>query len=162
MGCSPRTSWDSVTVLGAARTGRLVRDTDDDVGRIGQAVGEPGVERRLGTRSRRHRDGTRRVRRVGARVEVQGEAMRERQAGVRRVDDVRVGRVAALAERRRVRRGSVEVPEHDLVDALRQDEVGHRVIEAGESGGGGVDRRSLGVGRGRQLPRRRADRQSEG
>ena len=66
--------------------------------------------------------------------------MCEREPRPRGVDDERLRRVAALAEGVHDRRGTVEVAEDDLVDALGEDEVGDGVVQVGELVGDGVDR----------------------
>ena len=55
--------------------------------------------------------------------------MGQSQAAPRRVHDERLGRVASLAERVRVRADAVEVALHRLVDALRQREIGQGVVD---------------------------------
>ena len=81
---------------------------------------------------------------VDAGLEVEPDPVRERDPARRRPDDVGLGRKLALRVRVEGRGDPVEVPLHGLMDALRQREIGDRVVEVEQPPHLGVDRGRLG------------------
>ena len=108
-------------------------DPQADLLRRADQRGRPCVERRLGHGARRHRHrlpARRGAGRGGGKAEQ--DAMRERRAAPRRVDDLGPRRGLALAERRQGRRGALVIAPRELMDRLGDDQVAERVERVGD------------------------------